>query len=317
MTATTPTTTPLAAPTLGTPSSAPARLLKSEFLKIRTTNVWWLFLIGAFVFTALSLWIWMGTGAGQINNAAAASSEPFVPPEGLSPVEVETARQQWELEHSLTRTLVSVAANVYTSGQFFGLMFAMLLGAILVTNEYFHQTATATFLATPHRTAVIVAKLATAVLAAGFFWIFSTAISVAAGVMFFNAKGYGPQLDQWPVQRAILFNGLAYALWGVLGVGLGVLIRNQIGAVLTGAISYVLGTQIVQGIAFLISVWLDATWPLKIMVAWPAVASSVMISPEKLYPEAPAWWVGGLVLVAYGVVFGVVGTLIMRKRDIS
>lgn len=309
--------TALANPTLGTPRSVAPRLLRSEYLKIRTTNVWWLFLIGVFVFTALSLWIWMGTGAGQINNAAAAGSGAFVPPEGASPVEVEALRQQWEIEHDLTRTLVAVAANVYTSGQFFGLMFAMLLGALLVTNEYFHQTATATFLATPHRTQVIVAKLATAILAAGFFWLFTTVINLVAGGLFFNAKGYGPQLDQWPVQRAILFNGLAFAMWGVLGVGLGVLIRNQIGAVLTGALSYIIGTQIVQGIAFLISTWLDTDWPLKLIVGWPAVASMVMISPERPYPEAPAWWVGGLILLAYGVVFGAIGTLIMRKRDIS
>lgn len=309
--------TALANPTLGTPKPVAPRLLRSEYLKIRTTNVWWLFLIGVFVFTALSLWIWMGTGAGQINNAAAAGGEAFVPPEGASPVEVEALRQQWEIEHDLTRTLVAVAANVYTSGQFFGLMFAMLLGALLVTNEYFHQTATATFLTTPHRTQVIVAKLATAILAAGFFWLFTTVINLVAGGAFFNAKGYGPQLDQWPVQRAILFNGLAFALWGVLGVGLGVLIRNQIGAVLTGALSYIIGTQIVQGIAFLISTWLDTDWPLKLIVGWPAVASMVMISPERPYPEAPDWWVGGLVLLAYGVVFGAIGTLIMRKRDIS
>lgn len=309
--------TALAEPALGTPAPAPMRLLRSEFLKIRTTNVWWLFLIGVFVFTALSLWIWMGTGAGQINTAAAGSTEPFVPPEGVPEVQVEAMRQQWEIEHNLTRTLISVAANVYTSGQFFGLMFAMLLGTILVTNEYFHQTATATFLTTPHRTAVVLAKLATAVLAAGFFWLFTTVINVAAGSVFFAAKGYGNQLDHWPVQRALMFNGLAFALWGVLGVGLGVLIRNQIGAVLTGALSYIIGTQIVQGIAFLISTWLDTEWPLRLMVAWPAVASSVMISPERLYPQSPAWWVGGLVLLAYGVVFGGIGTLIMRKRDIS
>ena len=31
----------------------------------------------------------------------------------------------------------------------------------------------------------------------------------------------------------------------------------------------------------------------------------------------PPWWVGALVLIGYGVVAGVIGTLITRKRDIS
>ena len=39
------------------------------------------------------------------------------------------------------------------------------------------------------------------------------------------------------MQRALLFNLLAYVLWAILGVGLGVLIRSQIGAVITAACS--------------------------------------------------------------------------------
>ena len=54
------------------------------------------------------------------------------------------------------------AANIFTSGQYFGGLFVLLLGILLITNEYYHQTATATFLTTPHRTKVIVAKLITA-----------------------------------------------------------------------------------------------------------------------------------------------------------
>jgi ABC-2 type transport system permease protein len=310
--------TTLAPADLGTPGPAPLRLVRSEFLKIRTTNVWWLYLIGVFVFTAIALFVWMVVGDNQIDTAASSQGQTFTPPEDASPAEVEATRQQFEVQQSLSRTLVSTAANIYTSGQFFGLMFAMLLGAILVTNEYFHQTATATFLTTPHRTQVILAKLATAMLAAGFFWVFTTVINLIAGSIFFSVKGYGSQLDQWPVVRAILFNGLAFGLWGILGVGLGVLIRNQIGAVLVGSIAYVAGTQLVQGVVFLIyTFWIKKAWVLTAMVLWPAVASQVMISPEPTFPESPAWWVGGLVLVGYAVVFGVVGTLITRKRDIS
>jgi ABC-type transport system involved in multi-copper enzyme maturation permease subunit len=194
----------------------------------------------------------------------------------------------------------------------------MLLGTILITNEFLHQTATATFLTTPHRTQVILSKLVTAVLAAGFFWIFTTVINLAVGAIFFSAKGYGAQLGEWPVIRAILFNGLAFALWGILGVGIGVLIRSQIGAVLVGAISYVAGTVLIQPIVFLLYTFvIKKTWILTAMVLWPAIASGVMISPEKPYPYAPAWWVGGLVLVGYAAVFGTIGTLITRKRDIS
>jgi hypothetical protein len=115
---------------------------------------------------------------------------------------------------------------------------------------------------------VIVAKLGTAVIFSAFFWIFTTAISVAAGSIFFSVKGYGSQLGEWPVTRAILMNGLAYGLWGILGVGLGVLIRNQIGAVLTGAIAYVIGTQAVQAVFFIVhEFWIKKDWVLTAMVS--------------------------------------------------
>jgi ABC-type transport system involved in multi-copper enzyme maturation permease subunit len=187
----------------------------------------------------------------------------------------------------------------------------------LITNEFYHQTATATFLTTPRRTQVIVGKLATATLAAAFFWLFSTVLSIGAGAAFFAIKGYATQLGEWPVTRAILLNALAYGLWGILGVGLGVLLRSQIAAVVTGTVAYVIGTFLIQNIFGVLYFVLGWSWVLDAMVAWPGVASQVMISAEPPFAGSPDWWVGALVLVAYGILFGTVGTLITRRRDIS
>ena len=60
-----------------------------------------------------------------------------------------------------------------------------------MTNEYFHQTATATFLTTPHRTRVIVAKLVAGVLLATGFWLVTTAINVESGRWTSPSHGYG------------------------------------------------------------------------------------------------------------------------------
>jgi ABC-2 type transport system permease protein len=295
-------------------------LIRSELLKIRTTNVWWTFLIGAFFATALALVVWILVGNDQINTAEDARGEPFQPSEeALENEEILAIElQEWELSQDITRTLHDAMAEIYTSGQFFGLMFAMLLGTLLITNEFHHQTATATFLTTPRRAKVILGKLATAMLAAGFFWVFSTVLSVAAGAIFLSIKGYGPQLGEWPVLRAILLNGLAYGLWGILGIGIGVLIRSQIAAVVVGAIGYLIGTFLFQNIVIpLLYFLLGWEWVIDASVVWPAIASQIMISPEPIFPGTPAWWVGGLVLVGYGVLFGVVGTMITRRRDIS
>ena len=49
----------------------------------------------------------------------------------------------------------------------------------------------------------------------------------------------------------------------------------------------------------------------------PARASEIMVSPIKVYPESPAQWVGAAVLIGYGVLAGLIGTAILRRRDIS
>lgn len=293
------------------------RLIKSELLKIRTTNVWWVFLIGVFAATSLALATWIAFGHFRINDAEAAADQTFEPTPGVPDFVADIERQQFEITQDITRTLHDVTAEIYTSGQFFGLMFAMLIGILLITNEYHHQTATATFLATPNRTNVILGKLATAMIAAGFFWVFATVLSVAAGAIFLAIRGYGPQLDQWPVVRAVLFNGLAYGLWGMLGVGLGVLIRSQIAAVLVGSLAYVIGSFLIQQVVFALVFVLGWDWLLDASVLWPSIASAIMITPEPPWPDAPVWWVGALVLIGWAVALGVIGTLLTRRRDVS
>jgi ABC-2 type transport system permease protein len=282
-------------------------LIRGELLKIRTTNTWWLFGLGILGFTALAL---------LINCIVANETLDSPPPDttGLDPEEAAQSQANFAAQSSVIRQ----AANIYTSGQFFGGLFVLLLGMLLITNEFYHQTATATFLTTPHRSAVVTAKLITAMAFAAFFWLIITGIDVAVGATFLSSQGFSPGLGEWEVQRAILFNLLVFMLWAILGVGFGALIRNQVGAVVTGAALYLIGTQIAQAVFFLIYEFvIKEDWVLTSMVVVPAVAAQILTSPNELYPEAPAYWVGGIVMLAYGAIAGLVGTLIMRTRDIS
>jgi hypothetical protein len=58
-------------------------------------------------------------------------------------------------------------------------------------------------------------------------------------------------------------------------------------------------------------------WVLTAAVSMPAIASTIMVSPEKVYPEAAPWWAGALVMVGWSLVAGVIGVLLNRRRDIS
>ncbi|SCG36684.1 ABC-2 family transporter protein [Micromonospora echinaurantiaca] len=268
-------------------------LVRSELLKIRTTSTWWWLAIGAFLAIAMAFAFnaWAATEVFDGNGETL----------GFSPDQSTVAAQ---------------AANIYTSGQYLGLMFVMLIGILMVTNEFFHQTATTTFLATPRRTSVIASKLVAASLLGFLFWLATTVIDLAAGAIFLTAQDQGIQLGEWAVQRALLFNLLAYAIWTILGVGIGTLITNQLGAVITAAVLYLVGTQVIGLLFLLLSNALDNPAVVKWQVIWPAVASTVMIS-EGQSEFTPAWWVGALVLIGYAVVTGAFGVLMTRRRDIS
>jgi ABC-type transport system involved in multi-copper enzyme maturation permease subunit len=268
-------------------------LIRSELRKVLTTNTWWLMIIGVVVFTAIALVanIWVGhlILTGQAQDA------------GIDGV---------------GEGLTGIAANVYTSGQFFGTLFVMLLGALMVTNEFHHQTATSTFLATPKRTRVIASKLVAAVGFGVLFALVTTLISVPVGAIFLGTEGVGSQLGEPSVLGALALNVLAYAVWAIFGVGIGTLLRNQIAAIVVCIVLKVVAEQLLGAIITLLAGWLKQDWILNLLYALPSAASSAMTSAERL-PGAPAWYTGAAILLAYGLVAAGVGSLITRRRDIT
>ena len=282
-------------------------LIRAELLKIRTTNTWWLFGLGVLGVTALALLFNCLQADYFLNQEAPDTS-------GMDPDDAATTLQTYAAQSQV----ITQAANIFTSGQFFGGLFALMLGTLIVTNEFYHQTATATFLTTPHRSSVMAAKLVTGVAFAAVFWLVTTIVSLPTGLLFFQAQDLSNGLGEWEVQRAIIFNLLVFLLWGIVGVGFGALIRSQIGAVLVGSLLYVIGSQLASIIFFLIHEYLiKEDWVMQAQVIVPSIAAQVFVSATEAFPDAPEYWVGGIVMLAYGVVTGLVGTLILRKRDIS
>jgi ABC-type transport system involved in multi-copper enzyme maturation permease subunit len=294
-----------AIPHVGVPG---LRLIRSEFRKITSTNAWWLFAITSVVITGLAMWINMARAADQIFYAR----HPELPlPRRDGGVDPLTA-------HDLHLQSVNAAANIFTSGQFFGLVLVTLLGVLVVTNEYQYQTASATFLTTPHRTRVVFGKLVAAIGLAGVFWLLSQVISLVSGLVFFHNINLTSSLGEWTVQRAMLFNALAYLLWAVLGFGIGTLIRSQIGSVVTAMVIYLVGYAGGILVFELIRNYvIQRDGVLTAAVIMPSIASQIMISPDKLYDQSAPWWVAALVMVGWAVVAGSYGIYLTNRRDIS
>jgi ABC-2 type transport system permease protein len=273
------------------------KLVNAELLKIRTTSAWWIFGLIMLPLWALSVLYNWGT-----SNLASTVDQS-----GVSGDQAERLRVASEA--------VNVGANLYTSGQFLGVLIIMLLGAILVTNEFFHQTATTTFLVTPRREAVVLAKLAASALLGLLFWAVMTVLNLIVAPFILRSMDVGTQLGEPAIWRAIGLNALAFVLWAVLGVGLGVLIRSQIAATVTLALGYVLGT-FGAGLLFLLLIAKVGEWAGKLQVLVPTAASALMISGTDL-PGSPPRWVGAVVLIGDAVLAGLLGTVIMKRRDVT
>ena len=272
-------------------------LVRSELLKIRTTSTWWIFGLISLALWALTLFFnWLQT------EALAGGDFGEVPAEQSDQLQAISAAD-------------NLAANLYTNGQFFGLLIVLLLGIVVVTSEFFHQTVTTTFLTAPHRTAVMLAKLAAAGVLALLFWVVTTVLNLITAPLILSSVDVGSQLGSGAIWRAIALNGLAYLLWSVLGVGLGVLIRSQIGATVTGILLY-LGGTIGAAIAIGLLAGRFGDWINQLQLLVPSLASSLMVAGTEI-PGNPPRWAGAAVLIGYAVVTGAIGVATIRKRDIS
>src|ERR1700683_1395922 len=97
------------------------RLIRAEFMKVRTTSTGWLFLTGFIVFTAMALAL---NGFGIHHQR--------YPQQGL------VSRAQAVAQVAQARSPAGVAAiavSMMTSGQRVGVLFALLLGVLGVTRE--------------------------------------------------------------------------------------------------------------------------------------------------------------------------------------
>jgi hypothetical protein len=273
-------------------------LLRAELLKIRTTSTWWIFSIILLPLWALAIFFNWGTA-----NFTA----------GVNADDAGTGLQADQLRAA--GEAVNIAANLYTSGQFLGLLIVMLFSAIIVTNEFFHLTATTTFLVTPVRQNVILAKLGVSVLIGLVVWLGLTVLNLIVAPLLLNQLKVGPHLGDGAVWRAIGLNALAFGLWAILGVGAGVLIRSQIATTITLTVAYLVGSTVASTVIRLLALRFG-DWIAKLEVIVPTSASALMISGSEL-PGNPPRWVGAAVLVAYAMIMGLIGTAITRTRDIS
>jgi ABC-type transport system involved in multi-copper enzyme maturation permease subunit len=277
------------------------RLIRAEFMKIRTTSTGWLFLTGFIAFTAMALTI---SGFGIHSQ--------LYPEQGL----VSPAQAVAQVAQARTPAgMAAMAASMMTSGQRIGVMFALLLGVLVVTSEFANQTAAVTFVTVPRRATVIMAKVAAAACCGALFWLVGTVIAAVATPLFLYSQHVSTSLAGWAVARSVLLNLLAFVAWGVFGLGLGAVLRSQIVAVI-GAIAVYAGSFGTELVFTALYNLFHQGWMLGAPVIGPAVASEVMTTSGPAFPDAPPGWTGGIILIGYTVALVAGGIALTKRRDV-
>jgi ABC-2 type transport system permease protein len=204
-----------------------------------------------------------------------------------------------------------------------------VLGVLVITGEYGTGTIRATFSAAPRRPLVLAAKTAV-------FTVVALAVSeIVAFLSFFlgqamlTAPATHATLSSPGALRAVVGSGLYICVIGLIGLGLGVLIRHTAGAI--GALVGVLLILplVVSALPNSIVNALQRYEPLqigKVMVTVPprflratiqgpngVVKHIVVHGGGGTFTFSP--WVGFGILCGYAVALLVVGTVLLVRRD--
>jgi ABC-2 type transport system permease protein len=112
-------------------------------------------------------------------------------------------------------------------------VFSALAGVLLVTSEYRFGTIRPTILFNPARSHVLTAKVVAGALAGIAFGVLGGAIGWAIGSAILDGRGITVVLSGADILLLTLGGLAGVALWGAIGAGLGAIIHNQVGGVIT------------------------------------------------------------------------------------
>lgn len=263
-----------------------SRLVSTELLKVRSTRSWWGMLIGLVAVTLLFTAFGAAFAGAEIQGQPAATPGPDDP---------------------------AVARTYYAGGFQWAYLFAMVLGVLVMAGENRHQTLTPTFLATPRRARVVLAKMASTAVFAALYGVVALLTSTALAATIFAARGYDVDVLGNGTPRALGLAVLGTAVWGLVGLGLGTLIRNQVAALLVGIGVALLVDPLAS---FLLNL---ADWGGEVARFLPSQASSAIVeaSDAGFGFEYLPWWGGVLVLLAYGSLFAGLGAFLTLRRDVT
>lgn len=256
-------------------------LLKSEWRKLIYARAHWGLLIAGILLAGLST--------------------------AVTPVILDNPATGFGLSLDQTQSVDAVYANAISA-----YFFAIIIGIMLMSGEFRHGTAVATFLTAPKRGTVLATKLVIAAIGGMLVMVISTAAGLAGGWV---GLSFFPDAAS-PTNEVFINTMLAAvvsgAVLGIIGVALGTLVRNQMLAI-TGALLYLF---VIDPILLALAPDTGKYLPQGLIVSMLALdieAPEFGIDTTAYLPPLTAT----VVLLGYGAVFAGLAIATSLRRDIE
>lgn len=266
--------------------------LRTEYRKFTSTRMWWIL--------ALVMMAYLGVIAAFM--AFAITADP--------------SGGMMDTYSAMNLHGAEAARTVYALANPIGYVFPLVIGSLAFTGEFRHQTITASLLADPRRTVLLVAKLVASVVIGLFYGVIGTAATVGATAPILAWQGDGHFLGDADVLQAVGLSVAVLTVWAVMGVAFGGLVSNQVAAI----VIILATTQFVEPILRVIGGTFDA---LATVTSYLPSAAADAVIGTSFYGAMGASTdllsrpVGAAVLLGYVVVFSVLARLVTLRRDIA
>ena len=182
--------------------------VRAELRRITTTKLWWIVLICIFVLSAG--YSTLPAVVALLESKAGSVSSPFTDP--------------------------GIIRSIYNGGNVLARILAMVVGTVMIGSGHRYGTLAWNLLATPRRVRMLLGKAAALLIFGVIFGITSVAAGMLVAIPFVRTNNGSFLLDQPDTWRSIILGVCSIALWTLIGMGLGILIKSMPVALLAGVI---------------------------------------------------------------------------------
>lgn len=179
----------------------------------------------------------------------------------------------------------------------------LVLGVLVITTEFRHGTSGSTFLVSPRRWPVLVAKLGACVLVGVLAGLLFILVNGGLAISLFDGRG-GTLPPTGEIAEVYAGVVVSFALLCVFGLGIGAIVRNQVGAIIAAI-----------AVFFVIS-GLPELLPGSIGEYFPSQAVGTLhgrVEGEGALTQVAA----GFVLAGWSLLLFAIGTALVVRRDLS